>query len=357
MVPFACMGELLVSANQKIISGGSAPESQRSMKAGQRPQPVIDGWREALLSVADFEGWKSFYTQLDGWELMHEGDMPPDMLSYLQLPEGSKAREALLGKSNSTCGFVRLVSFVDADRQPLIRSNAQPWETGGWFDLNSRVEDLESCFVQLQNLGWTGRSDPIRWDFGPLTVREWLAFGPDGITLALIERIEPPLAAALQPGAWGAHFNSTQFVDDIESARRFYEDLLGFNVVVEVDDQPVASTPAGNVLGLPSELAATQHWNIAMLSAPGADGGSVEVVSLPGLSGRNFADQANPPHRGIVSLRFPVNDVVMLHQKLCAADVTIIQTPRTLELAHVGRVKMMTAIGPCGARLDFFQEK
>ena len=64
---------------------------------------------------------------------------------------------------------------------------------------------------------------------------------------------------------------------------------------------------------------------------------------------------ADPPNRGIVSLRFPVDHVAAMHRKLIAADIPIVNAPQSLELPPYGDMQMMTARGPCGARLDFFQ--
>jgi catechol 2,3-dioxygenase-like lactoylglutathione lyase family enzyme len=153
----------------------------------------------------------------------------------------------------------------------------------------------------------------------------------------------------------GPHFNSTQIVDDIDAAKSFYRDVLGFVPTVEVDDEPMMPEPRQNVLGLPNEIAAVQNWNIAMLRPAGGAGGSVEIISLPGISGRDFAPLADPPNRGIVSLRFPVDDATAMHRRLIDADVPIVNAPRTLAMPPEGDVTMMTARGPCGARLDFFQ--
>jgi catechol 2,3-dioxygenase-like lactoylglutathione lyase family enzyme len=153
----------------------------------------------------------------------------------------------------------------------------------------------------------------------------------------------------------GPHFNSTQIVDDIDAARAFYAEVLGFTTMIDVDDQPMMPAPSQNVMGVPNEPAATQRWNISMLKAPGDTGGSIEIASLPGISGRDFAPLADPPNRGIVSLRFPVDDVRALHAVLVAADVPIVSTPTKLPLPPHGDVTMMTARGPCGARLDFFE--
>jgi len=317
--------------------------------------PVISGWRETLVSVGDIDSWVRAYSEVGDWEVRYAGAIEPEVIDYLQIASGNKAREVVVGRKGAAFGYVRLVCFDGADRNPVIRSYGRPWETGGWFDLNARVDDMAARFAQLQNLGWGGVSDPIEYAFGPFTVREWLAGGPDGIFWALIERVHPPLDADAQPGRMGPHFNSTQIVDDIACARRFYQEILGFEPTVEIDDEPMMPAPLQNVLGLPNEIAARQHWNISMLKAPGADGGSVEIISLPGISGRDFTPLADPPNRGIVSLRFPVDDVTALHRKLIDVDVPIVNAPQSLPLPPDGNVNMMTARGPSGARLDFFE--
>lgn len=327
------------------------------MSAGGNPGagPVVSGWRETLVSVDDIDRWVQTYVDVGGWEVRYDGLVAPEVIEYLRISPDTKAREVIVGCKGTDFGFVRFVRFDGGRRHPVIRSYGRPWETGGWFDLNARVEDMQARFEQLQDLGWGGVSDPIEYDFGPFTVKEWVAFGPDGVQWAVIERVHPPLEPEARPGKMGPHFNSTQIVDDIDAACRFYRDILGFTPAVEVEDQPMMPAPLQNVLGLPNETAAIQRWNIAMLRAPGEEGGSVEIISLPGISGRDFAPLADPPNRGIVSLRFPVDDVAALHHKLIEADVPIVNAPQTLDLPPYGGVTMMTARGPCGARLDFFQ--
>jgi len=316
---------------------------------------MISGWREALLSVSDLDPWVRVYTEVGEWEVLHAGSVATDVIEYLGVASGTSAREVVMGRKGASFGLVRLMAFEGDERYPLIRSNGRPWETGGWFDINARIDDMNARFKQLQDLGWGGVSDPIEWEFGPVRVQEWLAYGPDGINWAIIERLDPPLPPEEQPGRMGPHFNSTQIVADIDAARSFYKDVLGFETVIDVDDQPIMPGPMQNVMGLPNETAVTQRWNISMLKAPGAAGGAVEIASLPGVSGRDFASLANPPNRGIISLRFPVDDVSALHARLVDAAVPIVNAPRTVSLPPGGDVTMLTARGPCGARLDFFE--
>jgi catechol 2,3-dioxygenase-like lactoylglutathione lyase family enzyme len=316
--------------------------------------PIVDGWRETLVCVADVDRWVETYLEVGNWEVRYEGDLSRDAIEYLRILPGTKAREAVVGCRDAGFGFVRFVEFR-GDRRPVMRSYGRPWETGGWFDLNARVDDMQARFEQIQDLGWGGVSDPIEYDFGPFTVKEWVPAGPDGVLWALIERVHPPLPPEEMPGRMGPHFNSTQIVDDIAVARRFYETILGFTIEVEVNDQPMMPEPRQNVLGVPNELAVTQHWNIAMLKPPGQEGGTVEIISLPGISGRDFAPLADPPNRGIVSLRFPVDDIDALHRRLIEYGVSIVNSPSRLSMPPDRDVTMMTARGPCGVRLDFFE--
>ena len=324
------------------------------MSNSSPPGTGLSGWRETLLIVADLEFWKRAYTSAGDWTVLYEGDVEDDLLDYLNAAN-TRAKQVVVACNDCDYGHVRLLSFAGASRQPLIRSNGRPWETGGWFDLNARVENMEEQFLRLQDSGWSGLSDPIEWTFGKTTVKEWLAYGPDGIVWAIIERINPPLDPAARPGSFGPHFNSTQIVGDMREARAFYEGLLGFTQLVNVADEPVATQPGQNVLGLPEELATRQRWNITMLQAPEAGGGSIELLSLPGLSGRDFAPLANPPNRGILSLRFPVGDLHRLRVHLADAGVRFAREPQTVTLPPDGRVTMMTVYGPGGARLDFYQ--
>jgi catechol 2,3-dioxygenase-like lactoylglutathione lyase family enzyme len=316
-------------------------------------RPQIHGWREALISVSDIDRWVAAYRQLGGWEIRHRDSLAAETLSFLGLPEDMGGEEVLLAEPGSETGFARLVHF--AGLHPAIRSNARPWETGGWYDVNSRVVDMDSIFSQLQELGWSGEADPIIWNFQGKTVNELLARAPDGIVFALIQRIDPPLPPEQQPGKLSAHINATQIVTDIAAAKNFYQDILGFKPIIKIDDEPMLPEPAPNVFGLPDEVALRQNWNICLQEAPAGDGGWVEIVSLPGLSGRDFAERTDPPNRGIISLRFPVNDLLTLHDYLLGNGVCIVQAPTTLHIEPYGDVSILTARGPQGVRLDFFQ--
>jgi catechol 2,3-dioxygenase-like lactoylglutathione lyase family enzyme len=316
--------------------------------------PTIGGWRETLLSVAELDHWVTFYTQFDAWKIIYEGPVTAQRLAHMEIPKGIGAHEILVGHGDARHGNVRLIRFDNAPGNPVIRSVGRPWETGGWFDLNVFVDNLKERCAQFRHLGWSDVSDPILYDFKSRTVKEWLAFGADGVVLALVERVHPPLERQLQPGMFGQHTNSTQIVDDFNAARSFYIDLLGFKPDLEIIDEPMQPEPGPNLLGFPEELAANQRWNVSVLKASGPEGGNIEIVSLPGASGRNFAGLANPPNRGIISHLFPVDCIGNLHQKLMRAGVEIIKPPAQINLPPDGDTQLMTVRRPDGVRLDFY---
>jgi catechol 2,3-dioxygenase-like lactoylglutathione lyase family enzyme len=318
--------------------------------------PTIGGWRETLLSVAELDDWVTFYTQFDAWKIIYEGPVTAQRLAHMEIPRGIGAHEVLVGHGDARHGNVRLIRFDAAANNPVIRSFGRPWETGGWFDLNVYVDNLDERCAQFRQLGWSDVADPIQYDFKSRTLKEWLAFGADGVVLALVERVHPPLARELQPGMFGRHTNSTQIVDDFNAARSFYTDLLGFQPYLEIIDEPMLSEAGPNLLGLPEELATRQRWNVSVLKASGPEGGNVEIISLPGASGRNFAGLANPPNRGIISHLFPVDSIESLHQKLLRTGIEIIKSPTQVDMPPDGDIQLMTVRGPGGVRLDFYAE-
>lgn len=310
--------------------------------------PLIHGWQETLLCVHNIDAWVAFYEQVAEWQVVHDGQLSASQARYLGFDPDQTKRETLVAKAGAPHGNVRLVQ--PETRQPVIRSNARPWETGGWFDLNARVQDMATVQQEIQDLGWHGATDPVEYVFGPSTVIEWVVQCPDGIAMAMIQRLRPALEPDERPGKFGTHFNSTQIVTEFDAARRFYGDVLGFEPLVELVDEPMF-----NVLGLPQEVADQSRWSVAMLRPPGNAGGSIEIIGMPGLSGRDFSSRAQPPRRGIIGHRFPVDDLEAVRSHLDAHDVPLRMPPTRLALDPYGELTMLSARGPGGALLDFYQ--
>ena len=320
------------------------------VSAPAEPPAGIAGWQEAVLSVEDLESWREVFTRVAGWEVLHEGEVPRAWLNAWALPEQVTAEELVVGNPGTRAGWVRLVKFRGVS-QRQIRSNAQTWETGGWFDINLRVRDMEAKLRQLQSRGWQGRSDPVQFTFGPFTVIEWLAMGPDGVALALIQRVDPPLEGWPELREMSRAFNATQIVGDMDAALDFYLNALGFEIYLEHEGP--SETPGPNVLGLPHNLAAGISRQVYIVHPEGQNLGSVELLGFRGAQGRDFSELAVPPNLGILMLRFPISDVRELEFALADSGTPVIYTARSQPLAPYGAVDVAVIRGPNGEWIEF----
>lgn len=314
---------------------------------------VVDGYREAVFNVSDLDRQVEFYRAVAGWEMLHSARMPASRLERYGLTTDVTAREAVLGNPGTSRGFIRLVEFTGVAQQQ-IRSNAQAWDTGGFFDVNARVLDMQRKFSEFQARDWQAASDPVEFSFGPFVVKEWLTRGPDGIVLALIERVEPPLEGWLHLREISRLFNATQVVADASAAKAFYVDKLGFEIYLE--HTAPSERPEQNVLGLPHNLAATVPREVFILHPDGTNEGSIEVLGFDGAVGRDFADRVKPQNLGIFTLRFPVRDVDRFSQDLAQKDVEIIHQPMVENLEPYGSTRVLAIRGPGGVWLEFFEE-
>lgn len=333
----------VLAAGLALAGGASADESHPY---------IVDGYREAVFHVSDLESQLDFFRSVAGWQVLSEGAVAPELLRAYGLDRTVTAREAVVGNPGTERGFVRLVQLSGVEQQQ-IRSNAQSWDTGGFFDVNSRVADMERKFAQFQARHWQAPSDPVQFSFGPFVVKEWLTRGPDGIVLALIERVQPPLTGWPHLEEMSRLFNATQVVADAKSAKRFYIDKLGFKVYLE--HVAASEAPEQNVLGLPHNMAAEVPREVYILHPEGTNEGSIEVLGFDGATGRDFSGRVTPANLGIFTLRFPVADMDGFAAYLAGQDIDFSIEPSMFELPPYGRVNLVAIRGPGGVWLEFFE--
>ena len=314
---------------------------------------VAAGYQEAVFSVSDADEWIELFESVAGWQVVHDGTLDEAQIDAWDLPSSVTAREVVVANPGTSRGFVRLLQFGGmAQRQ--IRSDASVWDTGGWFDVNFRVVDLAQTHKALQARGWQASSGPVEFSFGPFIVREWIARGPDGIVFANIERVQPPLEDWPQLKRMSRIFNATQIVPDIEEARAFYRDKLGFETYL--DHNAPSETAGPNVLGLPYNLAPEITRLISIVHPTGINEGSVELLQFDGLEGEDFSPHAVPPNLGIISLRFPVADMQAFRDHATLVGLDVIVEPSVIDMPPYGERTIMAVRGPGGAWLEFYEQ-
>jgi len=339
--------KLLLIIINLFVFGNVLPDTSET-------HPIFsEGYKEAVLSVSDIDSAVKFYQKVAGWDILSKGQVSEKILDAYSLSKNASANEVVMGNSGADRGFIRLVKFKGVD-QAQIRSSAQSWDTGGIFDVNFRVLNMEKKFRELQQYNWQSVNDPVEFSFGPFIVKEWLPRGPDGIVFAMIERVQPPLEGWPNLKEMSRIFNATQVVNDIEEAKDFYINKLGFQTYLE---HKGASTKEGpNVLGLPHNLTTKISREVFILHPNGANEGSVEILNFDGANGKDFSSRAIPPNLGILMLRFPVFDIGAVYQLSMEKQIEVIYSPIKVKLEPYGDVNLMAVRGPGGIWLEFFEE-
>ncbi len=313
----------------------------------------IAGFDEAVIIVRDERPHLDCWVGTGGFEIRHQGAVDPRLLAGWGRP-GATGHEWLLAHPACKTGTVRLMRLHDAEPQRDIRPDEQPWDTGGVFDLNVRVPDLEAMAGRMRALHWHATSPPIAWDFGTLGVKEWLVRGPDNVRLALIERVRPPLQGFEHMRDFSQVFNSSQIVRDMEKARAFYCDVLGFKIATQYEVPGFAQGQA-NLLGLPPGVAPQVGLNLCIVHPQGVLEGSVELVTNPGAEGLDLSADATPPNFGMAALRFPVRGIEAFAVHLERCGQALAMPLSRIRLAPQGEVRMLALRAPDGAWLEFVE--
>jgi catechol 2,3-dioxygenase-like lactoylglutathione lyase family enzyme len=333
------------------------------------------GWQEAVVSVRDAAPLLRFLTEVAGWQLRFEQPLPAATLAFYgsvaaavpgQRGSGGMAsaaagwspsprrREWLVSDAAGRPGFVRLVAF-DRPGAPRIRAGAMPWDTGGLLSLMTRSNDLRGVHAAALDQGWTSFNEPTLLDMRDSGVRldNVLLRGPDGVVVSVYERLSPRMPDEPDLRRLRRPFNSMQSVRDLAAARRFYVDVLGFEVLNEGRFENPERAP--NNFGVPANLVVAQPLRFAILGPSRSGPTQVELVQFPGVEGRDLAARALPPALGLLALRFPVSRLDALEARLRKAAIPVAAGPAMLDIAPYGRVRLLAVRAPDGAWLEFYE--
>ena len=273
-----------------FVGGGLAAAGQARAAA-----PGV-GWREALIIVPDPDPWIGVLTTVGAWEVAWSGP-PDDTLNRLwRLPPNARVEQCLMRNVGTKSGHIRLARVIGAP-QRRIRPNDQAWETGGVQALDIRVLDMDATQRALESRGWRAPADPVRYTaYGSLEVIQWAPSSPDGVRLSFIQRIKPPLQGWAEIKAWSRAANAASTVADMDAVAAFLSDRVGLTQVSHTD---VVGGDGPNVMGLPWALARTLPIDIRGFAGANPGDSAIEVISMPGAGGRDFAADAHPPNLGI----------------------------------------------------------
>ena len=307
-----------------------------------------------MLSVSDLEAAVSTWREVGEFQVHCRAQASPALAEFWGLPAGASIEQVIVKKPTSDRGLVRLVKFGGLP-QVQIRSSGMPWDTGGIFDLYMYVADVDSVFRRLRERGWQAYSDPVNYVLGPFDIREAIMRGPNGEALVLMQRNAPPYdKQVFGVGAgFGWPFNAALLTSDFEGDSRLFKEQLGWKVHLE--GESLTEAPGENPTGLPWNVAQEQPRLFAAFANHDSDrAGSIQVMQVVGLTGKDFSSRARAPNLGLLAFRVPVPDLDAFVGDFTSRGGQLWRAKERLTLDPYGPVNMVSIRTGNGSRIDFF---
>jgi len=309
------------------------------------------GFCEVVVGVSH-PGKVEALARAGGLEVLHRGPAAPEMRTAWGLKPHATIEETVLHAPAMPYGYLRFAHIGGVPQQPVRPLDAKPWDTGGLWLIYTRARDNAALSGALDAAGWPTVRGVHGFDFGELAVREVHQHGPDGLVLSIIQQLKPPLDL---PVAGLTHaFNAAILVRDLERARRFFVDALGFKPWMEVVWD--ADNPGLTLLSDLADFRGFKTVRTLIVHPAGTNEGSVELIAFEGGTlGRDFAERGRPPNTGALALRFAVPDLAAHLARLAAAGVAPARPVTELALEPYGRVRLAPVLSPDGVWLEFFE--
>jgi catechol 2,3-dioxygenase-like lactoylglutathione lyase family enzyme len=308
-------------------------------------------WTEAVISVTDIADATKLFREVGGWTVTHKGKVDHGELDYWKLPKAATATFERLCAPGTNTGCIRFVSFKGVEQRP-IRLATRAWDTGGIYSIMVRSDNVPALFDAAIRLGWWAESEPIRFTFGQSDLRNVVLTGPHGINLAVYERVSPPFTT-FPVGRISQAFNSMRMVRSRANARDFYQKQLGFQILFDSTNEP--KEPAHSNFGIPLNYTPSVKRAAAALQPVPGETGRVEVMQIDGFTGGDVSQYASPPNLGIISVRYPVQDLAAYKAQLELRGVAIAYEASSVPVGGIGKASLFAVRDFDGNITEFYE--
>lgn len=327
------------------VTAGLFPSAQ----AKAANAPARQGLQEVVVSVRDLDRSVSTLRAATGWVVRHRGSVDAARLALWGLPANAKAREAVLGNPMHGIGLLRVVEFRGA-QQIEIRSSSRPFDTGGIFNIDTLVRDMDDVFARMQARGFQGYADPSRYIFFNKPYAGAILRGQDGIVFNLLERGDRNYSEIPAFTLQSHITNSTQMVANWDRATDFFVKKMGWHR--KWTGSPAWQPDGRNNFSLPDNLVREGKANgraAAFSVAADADGGSLEIFHFDGIQGIDFSARAKPPNLGLLMYIIMIPDLTNYLTEIQARGVAIVRPASEINLPPYGKRRAAVVASPDGA--------
>jgi catechol 2,3-dioxygenase-like lactoylglutathione lyase family enzyme len=308
-------------------------------------------WSEAVVSVTDIAATTRLLREAGGWTVTHKGKIARAELDYWKLPKHAAANFERLCAPGTDTGCIRFIRFTGVEQRP-IRLATRAWDNGGIFSIMVRSDNVPALFDQAIKMGWWAESEPVRFTFGSSDLRNVVLTGPHGINIAVYERVSPAFTA-FPVGRMSQAFNSMRMVKSRSLARDFYKDKLGFSVLFDSANEP--AEPARSNFGIPLNYTPQIKRAAAALQPVPGETGRVEVMQIDGFTGGDVSSFASPPNLGIISVRYPVQDLAAYRAQLQQRGVALAYIGTQIKIGGLGMANIFAVRDPDGNITEFYE--
>ena len=300
--------------------------------------PVV-GMLNYIHATNHLETTLAFYHDVFGLDAPAPRPLLSPGVPALTNSPGVKLRLSTLHFPNTAFGF-ELTEFSEVDRKPGQPRHTDP----GAALIALRVKDMEPVLAEIKKLNTpiiTTSGAPVTIATPNGKIRSMLIRDPDGYVVEVVESA-PPAGVTAAGNVYGASMGLT--VADMESTKKFYHDLLGFDLKGNME---FASNPA--ILDLTGAPHAKNREMTAVV--PGTKA-LIAFYEYKGVERTPFHLRVPDPGAPAIALR--VKDLDGLLKRMRAAGVTV--TSAHGEVAQFSpTVRNIFVEDPNGLNIELFE--
>jgi hypothetical protein len=305
------------------------------------------GFSHVVINTAHADTLGGFFAAL-GWRLQTEA-LDDAAVTFW----GNTGAHGALHRWRLPDGGSEVILLPASIEEPLLRPVACPVATpGGIFDINMRTDDSDWACGFLAAHGWRELVTPVAWRFGEVETKEGLFIQDDGIVMAVMQRLHPPLQG-INFDRMSDIFNSTQMVTSVERTLAF---LQLFDFEQFVDHRGPLPGEGARVLQLEDQPEETARVRLSIAHPEGAMDGSIELIDVPAHPLPSI-DVAKLGGRGLRALCIPMEDVEQCYERFMNSDWSdrLIHPLSHRQLPGQLNTDIFSVAAPDGGRLDFYQ--
>ena len=304
------------------------------------------GFSHVVITTSNAPQLGGFFAAL-GWQV-HSAALSADAADFWGA-DMTQVAERWIAPSGA-CEVVLLpVANTTAVLRPLDCAVTTP---GGLFDINMRTWDSDWAREFVHIHGWRELVPAVAWQFGEVQTSEGLYIQDDGIVMAVMQRLSPPLEG-IEFDRMSDVFNSTQMVSNVETTLAFLK-VLGFERFIDHAGPLPGEGP--RVLQLEQHPADTAGIRLSIAHPEAAMSGSIELIDVPEHP-LPCLSVPSTGGRGLRALAIPCLDVAetfaAVNDSEWSAQVCQPLAKRNLPGLLGGECFAVTA--PDGGRLDLYQ--